>query len=97
MRKIRDLMNPKKRVYIILNTKAMQYRFMSDAQREGITYPNNMPVTERMVEDVMSLHADATIYFLGWAGRVQYHSCKENRICVDYEKYVDGEEDYLLD
>ena len=38
MRTIRELVNQEKNVYIILRTKEMQFRFMSDAAREGITY-----------------------------------------------------------
>ena len=96
MRKIRDLINTEKRVYIVLRTKAMQYRFMSDAEREGITYGDGMKPTERMVDDIMSLHADGTICFLGMAGRMLSHFAKEQRVRVDYEKYIDGEEYFYL-
>lgn len=97
MRKIRDLINTEKRVYIVLKTKAIQHRFMSDAEREGITYGDGVKPTERMVDDIMSLHADGTICFLGWAGRMLDHCAKEQRIRVDCEKYIDGAEDYIVD
>ena len=96
MRKIRDLINTEKRVYIVLKTKALRYRFMSDAEREGITYGDGAKPTERMVDDIMSLRADGTICFLGMAGRMLSRFAKEQRVQVDYEKYIDGEEDYYL-
>ncbi len=96
MRTIRNFINTEKRVYIVLKTKAIQYRFMSDAEREGITYGDGALPTERMVDDIMSLHADGTICFLGWAGRMLDHCAKDQRIRVDYEKYIDGAEDYIM-
>lgn len=69
MRTIKELINNEKKVYIILCNKAIQYRFMSDAEREGITYGDNVKPTERQVDDIMALKSDGTICFLGWAGR----------------------------
>lgn len=97
MRKIRNLINTEKRVYIVLRTKAIQYRFMSDAEREEITYGDGVLPTGKMVDEVMSLHADGTICSLGWAGRMLDHCAKEQRIRVDYEKYIDGAADYIMD
>ena len=36
MRTIRNLINQEKKVYILLRTRAIQYRFMSDADRVSI-------------------------------------------------------------
>ena len=94
MRTIRNLIDTEKRVYIILKTKAIQYRFMSDAAREGITYSDGVEATERVVDDVMSLKADGTICYLGFAGRMLYH--QGNCIRIDYERYIDGVIDYNL-
>jgi hypothetical protein len=91
MRKIKDLINDEKRVYILLKTKAIQYRFMSDAEREGITFSDGASLLDRTVEDVMSLRSDGTICFLGFAGRIYMHHRKDI-ILVDYEKYIEGEE-----
>ena len=37
MRTIRELIKEEKKVYIFLRNKAIAYRFVSDAEREGIT------------------------------------------------------------
>lgn len=96
MRTIRNLINQEKKVYIILHNKETQYRFMSDAAREGITFGDGVKTTERNVEDIMVLQSDGTVCFLGWAGRMNYHHNKHKAICIDYEKYIDGVSDYNL-
>lgn len=96
MRTIRQLIDQERKVYILLRTKAMQLRFMSDAEREGITYGDGINPTERPVDDIMVLHNDGTICFLGWAGRMSYHYSKSTIKRIDYEKYVDCKEDYIV-
>lgn len=96
MRRIRELINHEKKVYILLRTKVMQYRFMSDAEREGITYADGIKPTERPVDDIMALKADGTICFLGWAGRMCYHNAGDQAIRIDYEKYIDGSDKYIV-
>lgn len=96
MRTIRNLINREKKVYIILQTKEMQYRFMSDAAREGIAFGDGVKTTERDVDDIMVLQADGTLCFLGFAGRMNYHYNKHKAICIDYEKYIDGKTEYFI-
>ena len=96
MRTIKKLINTEKKVYILLKNKAIQYRFMSDAEREGITYGDNVKPTERKVGGIMALQPNGTICFLGWAGRMCYHYNKENVLRIDYERYIDGAENYII-
>ncbi len=97
MRTIKELIRQNKKVHIYLKDKAIRYRFMSDAEREGITYGDGVLPTEREVEDIMSLHPDGTICFLGFAGRIYAHYNKHNIIRIDYEKYIDNERVYVID
>ena len=96
MQTIRQLISKEKKVYVLLKSKAIQYRFMSDAAREGITYGDGVPATDRQVDDIMALREDGTICFLGWAGHMCYHHASGQVIRVDYERYVDGEPDYII-
>lgn len=96
MRTIKKLVENEKKVYIYLRNRAAEYHFMSDAEREGITYGDGVKPTERPVDDIMALHDDGTICFLGWAGRMSYHYNKSTIKRIDYEKYIDGKEDYLI-
>lgn len=77
MRTIKELINPTKKVYIIMRAKEMRFRFMSDAAREGITFSDGVKLTERSVDDIMVLQTDGTVCFLGFAGRMKYHHNKE--------------------
>ena len=96
MRTIRQLINPEKKVYIFLKNKAIQSRFMSDAEGEGITFGDKVKPTERYADNIMALNADETICFLGWAGRMCYHYGGNTAIRIDYEKYIDGSDDYVI-
>lgn len=96
MRTIRELIKEEKKVYIYLRNKATEYRFISDAEREGVTFGDGVKPTERPVDDIMALHDDGTICFLGWAGRMAFHYSKNATKRIDYEKYIEGFEDYLI-
>ena len=96
MRTIKELIGKEEKVYILLRTKAIRYRFMSDAALEGITYGDGVPATDREADDIMALRPDGTICFLGWAGHMCYHHSKDTAIRIDYEKYINGAEDYVI-
>ena len=96
MRTIRQLINSDKKVYIFLKNKAIKSRFMSDAEGEGITFGDKVKPTERQADDIMALNADGTICFLGWAGRMCYHYGGNTAIRIDYEKYIDDADDYVV-
>lgn len=97
MRKIKNLIQKDKKVYILLKDKGTQFRFMSDADREGITYGDGVKATDRQVDEVMSLQPNGTICFLGWAGRICYHHSKQNNaIRIDYDKFINGEPNYII-
>ncbi len=96
MRTIKELISNEKRVYILLKNKETQARFMVDAEKEGVIYGDGIKPTERMVDDIMALLPDGTICFLGFVGRMRYNLDKDNIIRIDYHKYVDGANDYII-
>ena len=96
MRTIRELIGKEEKVYILLRNKPIRYRFMADAAMEGITYGDGIPVTDREVEDIMALQSDGTVCFLGWAGHMCYQHSEGSVLRIDYERYISGAEDYLI-
>lgn len=96
MRTIKELVGKEEKVYIVLKDKATQLRFQSEAEKEGITFGDGAKPTDRPVDDIMALKTDSTICFLGWAGRMCYHNRRERILRVDYDKYVNGESDYVI-
>ncbi len=96
MRKIKELLQQGKKVYIVLPTKAMQYRFMSDADREGITFGDGVRAIDRMSSDIMALLPDGHICFVGWVGRMCFKQGGDSVLRVDYERYINGEKSYMI-
>lgn len=96
MRTIRNLIKEEKKVYVFLRNKATEVRFVNDAERESITFGDGVKPTERQIDDIMALHNDGTICFLGWAGRMAYHYSKGKIKRIDYERYIEGLNDYLI-
>lgn len=96
MRTIRNLSNREKRVYIYLRTEEIQQRFIDEAAKEGIIFGDGVSITEREIDDIMALNADGTVNFLCWGGRMMWQCGGEQIIRVDYERYADGEGDYLI-
>ena len=96
MRTIRELIGKEEKVYIVLRSKPIRYRFMADAALEGITYGDGISATDREADDIMALQSDGTICFLGWAGHVCYHHSEGSILRIDYEKYIKDAEDYII-
>ena len=96
MRTIRELIGKEEKVYIVLRSKPIRYRFMADAALEGITYGDGISATDREADDIMALQSDGTICFLGWAGHVCYHHSEGSILRIDYEKYINDAEDYII-
>ncbi|MBQ7122392.1 MAG: hypothetical protein IJO03_09050 [Clostridia bacterium] len=88
-------------VYVRLGTDEIAKRFLKDAQAEGFTFSDGVKPTKRHISDIFALHKDKTLCYLGWAGHMAYAQAErmgdEPIIRVDYQKYVDGQADYIID
>ena len=96
MRTIKQLIRKDRKVYIYLRNEAVRLRFSHDADTEGITFDDGEKASERPVDDVMALLPGGKICFLGFAGRMCYGSGSADAVRIDYEKYANGEENYLI-
>lgn len=86
MRKIKELTKGKDKVYVVLQTEEVQKKFMSDAEKEGITFSDGESLKGRKCEDIMVLYDDGTLRYLGWAGRIFFHHIKNDVTCINYEE-----------
>lgn len=86
MRKIKDLINNEKKVYVLLKNEEIAKRFMSDAESEGITFSDGAKPTNKAIDDIIALLPNGTICYVGFIGRMCRHS--NQCICVDYEEYI---------
>lgn len=97
MRTITELTKIYGKVYVSLHNKAIQYRFFSDAEREGFTFANMEKPTSGECYHLMGVKRDKTLtYVSGWASNMYYFQNKKKVVTVNYEKYIEGYEDYLV-
>ncbi len=96
MRTVKQLINKEKKVYVKLNNNAIGYRFLSDAQREGLTFSDGTEPCTRMPDDVMAISIKGEISYLCWAGRMVYANANDLIVKIDYEKYINEEQDYII-
>ena len=44
----------------------------------------------------MAVKVDGTICLVGFVGRMCFQSNADNAVRIDYEKYIDGKDDYII-
>lgn len=91
MRTLIDLTKDKERVFIVLKTPHARAEFLKQCDMEGFLLGKRL-VSACECERIMIIHPDYTVnYCVGMATNMLYHRSEK----VDFEKYVDGEADYL--
>ena len=100
MSKVRTIQNlvkgHKKRVYLYLADKETAKKFVADATAEGYTFPDGVKISERKANDFYVLNPDKTVNFINSIGRVAFQCNAQQIIRVDYQKYINGEENYYV-
>ena len=95
MRKLMDLATlDDQGVFVYFRTRALCRDFMRRAEAEGITFGDGVVPTKRDVTDILALHAEKTIAYVGAVGHMAFSAGA--RVRVDYEKYRDGKDDYII-
>ena len=96
MRTIKQLISKENKVYFFMKDEDTCRRFYYDAEAEGITFGGAKP-TGKDTSDIIALLPNGEICYAGWAGHMCYYNCKEGVIRIDYEKYANGDEKYIVD
>ena len=100
MRTIMDLAKMDGRVYVYLKDTDICNQFLRDAEAEGFTFGDGVKPTKREGSDIFAVNADQTINYVGFAGHMAFGAAKkvadQKLIRVDYEKYVSGEDEYMV-
>lgn len=95
VKSIKELVNShQKRVYVFLSDKETEKRFIDDAETEGYTFEDGTKISEQKVNSFYALNRDKTVNFLNSIGRMAFQCNAEHIIRVDYQKYINGNEDY---
>lgn len=102
MRTIKNLVNHNKdnRVYVYLANNELGNKFMHQAEEEGFVFEDGELPTSRRYSEIMAANENETINFVGANGRIAFGSGvkkigDKTLVRVDYEKYVNGEDDYF--
>ena len=71
-----------------------------DAENEGFTFGDGKKPTARPGNNLYVVNCDWTISHVGWAGHMAFQSakriCEQELIRVDYERYLLGEENFVI-
>jgi len=95
MRKLMDLAKLDERgVFIYFRTSELCRDFMRAAEAEGIAFGDGVLPMQRDVTNIFALHNNKTINYVGAYGHIAF-GCGA-RVRVDYEKYRDGKDDYII-
>lgn len=100
MRNVTELSKMNGRVFVYLRNEVIAGKFLQDAEKEGFTFRDGEKPTARPGSDLYSVNRDWTINLVGWAGHMAFRAAKtigeQELLRVDYEKYLFGDEDYLI-
>ena len=97
-RRIRDLIDGKHSIYLYLATEDAMKQFRRQAKNEWIRFGDGALATRRKPKQIMRLLDDGTVCFVGFAGVMRfYHSDEPHVLRIDYERYMLGHDDYIVD
>jgi len=95
MRTIKQFSSKTQKVYFYFKDTTICKLFYENAEKEGISFCGEKP-TEKEPTDIVALLPTSEICYVGWAGRMCYHNCKDGVIRIDYAKYLAGDFPYLI-
>ncbi len=96
MRTITNLIKPGFHVYVLFDNHSLCRQFLIQAEWEGFSIGDKQKPTEIEETDVLAVLPDRKLCHLGFASRMALHSSQNNIIRIDYEKYINGEQNYLV-
>lgn len=106
MRKITELLKEDRRIWFYLRNAESQERFAQEAGDLGCRFLNGAPVTVESCSSIMSVHQDRKVAHVSWmVWDASFMPSFPERYCgdsskilrVDYDRYVDGTADYLIE
>ena len=100
MRNVTELSKLNGKVYVYLRDEVIARRFLQDAENEGFTFGDGEKPTARPRNNLYVVNRDWTISHVGCTGHMAFQSAKRigerEMIRVDYERYLLGEENFVI-
>ncbi len=99
-RSFEDMMRLEGVKWVYLPNKRIFYQFILDADAAGFTTGKGGSLFDCACYDIVAVHDDGTIGFVGFVGHMAFHSTQTHFgdkpfLRIDYQKFIDGEKDYL--
>ena len=86
------------KVYVFLEDENIAKQFMQNAEAEGFRFGKIKP-TENHTSNIISVEKNKQLSFVGFVGRMAFQcpsGVEGNLFRVDYKKYINDDEDFLL-
>ena len=80
--------------FVFFRTPDLCKKFMRVAEDEGFTFGDGVLPTQRDVTDIFAIHEDKTISYVGFVGHMAFQA--NTRVRVDFEKYYNGDSDFIV-
>ena len=94
-RTIRNLVEQYGKVYVYLSSTEIAEKFMILAEHEGFTFADGVKPAQKHISDILSVSHDGIISYVGFVGRIALGSGTKKPVCIDFEKYLDGTDNYI--
>ena len=100
-RTVTELAKMEERIHVLVPDAETQKCFLFQTTEEGFTFSDGASPMARPCDDIMAVHKDKTISFVGYAGYVAFNSNAammgdEKYLRVDFKKYIDGDEEFII-
>lgn len=99
-RTITALLKDDNYIFVRLKGENVRRRFLQEAEKEGFTYSDGTSPTETDGDDIMAIHSDMTLSYVGYISRLAYKNVKikgdKKIVRIDYVKYIAGAERYVI-
>lgn len=90
------LLSLDRRVYLYFANTAVWDIFVAQATAEGFLWCDYTKLSEKGTCDIIAMNQNMTFNFVGFVGHMRFKSADEGIIRVDFAKYRNGAEAYIL-
>lgn len=84
------------KVYVYLASEKIGRIFFRQAEAEGFLFGDGIKPTGKHYSDIIAVHPDGTLHYVGTYGRMAFHSGDKTVRKIDFEKYIRNETHYVL-
>ncbi len=95
-RTLTNLLNKDKRVWLYFRNEEIWKIFCQQAEKEGFVWADDRNMSQVEYNDIVAINDNMTFNYVGFVGHMAFNTEDTNHYKIDFAKYVNGDEDYLL-